>query len=167
MYSTPLLALLLVILLGCSQIEDKSQSVSSTAADETRVEDPQSPLVGKDAQARRTSGPTIVKRWPGSVSMQLGRGEARATIVRFEVITEAEALIGAFSTCFPASTCSARSDLDEGDCIRLEMGGEDCFLVSSSGTGHLVHVVEGSVNEAEARAGADLAEVEPSAPDGR
>ncbi len=46
--------------------------------------------------------------------------------------------------------------LEQGDCVQLENGGEDCLISSSSSRQHII--MQGPVTVAEAIAAADLAE---------
>lgn len=86
--------------------------------------------------------------------MQVGN----ATVVPIEV-TDAEGNdVGFLSTCFPAEVCSPEPYLEEGECVQLEKGGEDCLISSSSGGRHIIHIMQGTVTVAEAIAAADLAE---------
>jgi hypothetical protein len=99
-----------------------------------------------------------VRIWPAEhvdPGLQLGA----ATVVPIEVVDADGNMIGIISTCFPADRCGSSAEDSPGDCVQLPDGSNECLVETSSGMGHVVHVLDGPVTVAEVAAGLDLAEL--------
>lgn len=123
-----------------------------------RVEAPTSPVLS--AQTAPPAGREIafVQIWNWDGTEPPGRPNGGAVVVPLEVTDPAGNDVGFFTSCFPAELCTAEQYIDEGACIAVPNGGDDCLIVSDSGTRHIIHVMQGPVTVAEALAGAGIAE---------
>lgn len=114
-------------------------------------------MLGTSPATRTSALPTTVSlAESGSSIWSVEVGNRR--VAQIEVSTPAMTGLGGLSICVPADDCGAGQDVVDGDCWPLTLGGEDCLIVSSSGTRHVAHMLYGTATLAEARAGADLAE---------
>ena len=151
------LVLLIIVTSACTSHESSTPSTAPSVPP-ARVEDPNSPVLS--ARAAPPAGREVafvqVWNWDGTESPH--RPDGAAMVVPFEVTDPAGNEVGFFSSCFPAELCTPEQYVNEGACVTLPNGGDDCLIVSGSGTRHIIHVMQGPLTAAEALAGAGLAE---------
>lgn len=123
-----------------------------------RVEAPSSPVLSSDAAPPAGREVAFVQIWNWDGTESPGRLIGGAVVVPFEVTDPDGDEFGFFSSCFPAELCRPERHPDEGKCINLPNGGDDCLIVSDTGTQHIIHVMQGPVTVAQALAGAGMAE---------
>ncbi len=151
------LALLVIVTSACTSSESSTPSTAPPVRP-ARVQDPNSPVLSVRAAppAGREVAFVQVWNWDGAESPR--RPDGAAVVVPFEVTDSAGNEVGFFSSCFPAELCTPEQYVNEGACVTLPNGGDDCLIVSGSGTRHIIHVMQGPVTTAEALAGAQIAE---------
>jgi len=148
-----------IVGLSCTtgqQATDNSTGLGQPRSLSVRVDDPGSPVLGTELVGAVDRDASRVQLW--NRAQRPGVESGSAAVVPVEVADLQGNDVGFLSTCFPAELCSAEPYVVEGECVRLDNGGEDCLISSSSGQRHIIHVMQGPVTVAEAIAAADLAE---------
>ena len=142
---------------ACTRDEAQhSESDFQSSPSIVEVEDPSSPALGAEANGPLGRRISHVEIW--NDGQQPGVQAGARTVMPIEVTDENGDTVGFFSTCFPSDLCGPTLDDAADGCAQRTDGTDECLIENSSGSRYVVHIMDGPVTVAEARAAADLVE---------